>query len=136
MGTILEKLRDEKGMTLIEILAALTILTMAIMVIITSFTTAIIWNAESGRRTRAIYFGSEVIEELKSNPSLVTNTSGYVDYSSRVDYIAPPLGIGAKVSIFDYDTTLKLHTVLVKPTWNTRGIERSDSLQTVIRGDS
>lgn len=68
-------MRDHGGFTVIEILVALAIFTVAILGVAVSATTVIQANQRSFHNTLATNLAQDKIEELRANPSAVGNGS-------------------------------------------------------------
>jgi prepilin-type N-terminal cleavage/methylation domain-containing protein len=64
------KWRDQTGLTLVELLAAIAIMSIIILPIITLMTNSSTRTAIQGKESQLAYFAQEVIEEVKSNRDL------------------------------------------------------------------
>lgn len=133
---------DCRGMTLIELMVALVFLTLAAAIALNILVAAMAWNRLAADQTRAVAYGTEVMEELKVVPQRLPALAGET-YSPALGNWSR-LGIGvegssdglmARVGIEPYDAQAGLFEVRVEITWDFRGKQRKINLVTLMAGD-
>ncbi|MBO8169012.1 MAG: prepilin-type N-terminal cleavage/methylation domain-containing protein [Thermoanaerobacteraceae bacterium] len=65
---------DEKGLTLVEVVVAFAILTVAVLGMLNVFTSGFIMTERAGDATKALNLAQEKMEELKAAGTLSTGT--------------------------------------------------------------
>jgi type IV pilus modification protein PilV len=117
--------RGQSGFTVIEILVALAIFTVAILGVAVSATTVIQANQRSFHNTLATNLAQDKIEELRANPATVTNGSDSVTPDNLNLVFSRSWTVTANTPVSGRST------VTVTVTWNAYGT-RSISISTVI----
>lgn len=116
-------LKDNKGFTLVEVLAAVTLMTVSLLMIVQLLSYSMSWNSESGNITVAKNLAQEKIEEYRNNKYTVGETVAVV-----TDF--PKYRRGVQVLA---DPTAGITTVKVTVTWTAKnGSSKSVELHTVI----
>lgn len=62
---------NQKGMTLIEVLAALVLLSMMTITLFTVVTTSTIWIFKAGKSTQAMNMANTIMEDIKANSNTI-----------------------------------------------------------------
>ncbi|NLC08191.1 MAG: prepilin-type N-terminal cleavage/methylation domain-containing protein [Syntrophomonadaceae bacterium] len=123
---LLNRLKTEQtGFSLIEVLAAILIIAVAITPLYYVFTYNSLVIADSGRRTQAVLYAQELMERLKANPHSLGLATGEYD-ASNLDQLgiveAPPVGLVPLVTIAWENQSLGLYRVTVKVQWQLRKV--------------
>lgn len=101
--------RDQSGITLVELLVAVVIMSIIIIPILTLMTNSSTRTATQGKESQLIYFAQEIIEQIKSGNrsamnewgncsvyagcnSLVTEADGQARYTVTVTQFTNPYG--------------------------------------------
>ncbi|NLV17290.1 MAG: hypothetical protein GXY50_08805 [Syntrophomonadaceae bacterium] len=125
---------DEKGLGLIEVLAAMALLSLGVVILFGGFVNAHTWNRNAGQRSRAILFASGVIEELKARPDKVEPTSGSSPGQLDLE-LEVPEDLEVAVVIRSYDESLQLFMVEVScGRWEGDRI-KTENLTTILEGE-
>lgn len=122
----------EKGLGLLEVLAAMALLALGVTSIFGSFSSAVAWNQEAARSTQAINLAAGIIEYYKARPDqirLIPETP--VEHLDM--RMEEPPGVTATVTITEHHIP-GLYQVTVKVTWSVKGVERSEVLGCVWPG--
>ncbi|MGE5404882.1 MAG: type IV pilus modification PilV family protein [Candidatus Saccharibacteria bacterium] len=128
------KLFDQSGMTLIEVLASLVIITIVFMSVLSVFMSGMAWISGSSRRTEAVNYAASVIEELKAHPDMVKAGAGEV--RSLCTGLTPPDGIGAAWICREYRPELGLYSIEVDVYWSSGSHQQNEQLVTLVYGSS
>lgn len=118
---------DHKGLSLLEVLAALALLVLGITAIFGGFGNATRWNQEAYLSTQAISFAAAIIENYKARPDQIRVMPETAVSDLDLDLEVPP-GVEATVTIDEYDQILDLYRVVVRVNWSIRGYSRSEVL--------
>jgi prepilin-type N-terminal cleavage/methylation domain-containing protein len=107
------KWKDQSGLTLVELLAAIAIMSIIILPIITLMTNSSTRTAIQGKESQLSYFAQEVIEEIKSNRSLrsgIVSNGGQKTGECMLDQ-----GCNLSASSFsDFDATYEVQITPVR----------------------
>jgi prepilin-type N-terminal cleavage/methylation domain-containing protein len=116
---------EQKGFSLIEVLAAILIIAVTITPIYYVLTYNSLVIAASGRQTQAMLYAQEIMERLKANPHSLGVAEGEYD-ASNLDQLgiseAPPVGLVPLVIIAWENQSLGLYRVTVKVQWQLRKV--------------
>lgn len=122
-----------KGTSLIEVLAALVIVSLVIGSALSFFTRGMAWNQGAAMRTSAIYYGQALIEEIKAYPVKIhENLSG--DQAALALDVEAPKGISSRVFISRYDAALHLYLIRVELVWKVRDKTQQETLMAILQG--
>lgn len=124
---------DERGLGLLEVLAAIALLALGVTSIFGVFGNATAWNQGAYRRTQAISFAAGIIEDYKARPDQIQPLPETAVGALNPD-LEPPPGVEATVAIREYDSILDLYLVVVKVGWSSRGENERESLMAVWPG--
>jgi hypothetical protein len=120
-------------MTLIEVLAALIVLTLSVGVLVACYRQVMVLNAAAELRTTGAAYAAAVLEDLKVHPERLRVGNG-ADLASIEPDIEVPAGISVYADISSYDEDLRLYRVEVHFGWINNGRRQEDSLITVLPG--
>lgn len=118
---------DQKGLSLLEVLVAMALLTLSVTYIMGGFGNAARWNQEAYMSTQAISLAAAVVETYKARPDQIRVMPETAVGHLGMGLEAPP-AIEATVTIDEYDRVLDLYQVLVRVSWSVRGVNRSEVL--------
>lgn len=122
-----------KGTSLIEVLAALVVVSLVIGSALSFFTRGMAWNQGAAMRTRAVYYGQALIEEIKVCPVKIhENISG--DQAALDLNVKAPKGISSRVFISRYDAALHLYQIRVELVWTVREKTQQETLMAILQG--
>lgn len=126
--------QSEKGMSLVEVLVALVILTLGTGLLLSIFSGGMRWNREAALKTRDLGLACQVIEILKSHPEKVKeNRDG--DMTSLNLNLDMPAGLAFWTTITVFDESLDLYLVRVEVSGSDRNVGRKTCLVTILPGD-
>lgn len=117
-----KKLPGEGGFTLIEVLIAITILTIGLLAVATMQVSAIYGNKMGNDVSRAIFLAQDKLEELKNSADITIVPSG----SDQTGIFNRNWQIGPSGT--------NSRSVTVTVSWITRGNNHSVALNTISRG--
>jgi hypothetical protein len=123
--------RDEAGFTLVEVLAALLILTAAVLPILAAFTFCSQVNLNAGRRIQALYYAAEVLEDVQANAAFQELPVGVYDAGNLFELgilESPQAGLDPEVIVAWDNQSLGLYRVTVNIQWQT---QRSEDLELI-----
>ena len=118
---------DQKGLSLLEVLAAMALLTLGVTYIMGGFGNAARWNQEAYMSTQAISLAVGIVETYKARPDQIQVMPETAISHLGMGLEVPP-GVEATVTIDEYDRSLNLYQVLVRVSWSVRGASRSEVL--------
>lgn len=128
-------MRDERGMTLIEILISLTLLSIVSLALIQSALVAINVNIRNGLRDEAVSVAEQRMNELRntpfSDPFMQVNSPGGATEAAvtrKVRSVAIPFTIKRVVQQVNADNKLVTLTV----TWFYKNVQYQHSVSTVL----
>lgn len=118
---------NEKGLGLLEVLAAIALLALGVTSIFGAFGNAVAWNQDAYRSTQAVSYAAGVMESFRARPDLirVMPASAVEEFNLGME---PPSGFEATVSIDEYDQTLGLYLLMVRVNWSARGENHEEVL--------
>ncbi|HZK44485.1 MAG TPA: prepilin-type N-terminal cleavage/methylation domain-containing protein [Syntrophomonadaceae bacterium] len=146
----MEYFYNQKGMTLVEVLVALVLLTLLSVSLLSVVTTSSVWVFKAGKSTKAMTLASSIMEDIKANSFVLTKAEGlYLDNVLHLDVNDGGLGLCAdymrnknwadiipEVTIrpFSCDDTLtdNLIKVTVKVSWQEKGYEYCDEIISIV----
>jgi len=120
------KPHGERGFTLIEVLIALTILTIGLLAVATMQISAIHGNKMGNDISRAIFLAQDKLEELKSSEDITDTISVPANGSDETGIFNRSWGLGPSGT--------NSRSVTVTVSWTTRGNNHSVTLNTISRG--
>ncbi len=121
--------RVEAGSTLVEVLAALLILTVAVLPILTAFTFCSQVNLNAGRRIQALYYAAEVLEDIQANAVAQELPAGVYDAGNLSELgilESPPAGFNPGVIVAWENQARSLYRLTVNVQWQT---QRQENLE-------
>ncbi|MGE5416846.1 MAG: type IV pilus modification PilV family protein [Acidobacteriota bacterium] len=127
-------LHDQRGMTLVEVLASLVIITVVFTSVLSVFMSGMAWISGAARKTEAVNYAALVLEELKSHPELVR--PGLKDVHALSSDLPIPDGIGGTCDCQEYASDLGLYSVKVCVYWSSSGHQQTEQLVTLVYGSN
>lgn len=124
----------EKGMTLIEVLASMVILTVVFTSVLSVFMCCMAWISGAASKTEAVNYAASAIEDLKAHPELIR--PGIGDVKDLCTDLPSPEGIGGTWSCEEYCSDLGLYTLEVDVYWVSGGHQQSEQLVTLVYGSN
>ena len=121
--------RVEAGSTLVEVLAALLILSVAVLPILAAFTFCSQVNLNARRRIQALYYAAEVLEEIQANAAAQERPARIYDAGNLTELgipESPPVSFNPEVIVAWENQPLSLYRVTVNVEWQT---QRSENLE-------
>ncbi len=131
-GLFLKCKLGEKGLGLLEVLAAMALLTLGVTSIFGSFSSAVAWNQEAARSTQAINLAAGIIEYYKARPDQIRVMPETSVGHLGIGMEEPP-GVAATVTMTEHRIP-GLYLVTVRVSWSVRGVEQSEALGCVCPG--
>lgn len=122
----------EKGLGLLEVLAAMALLALGVTFIFGSISSAAAWNQEAARSTQAINLAVGIIEYYKARPDQIRARPETAVSNLDIGMEEPP-GVTAAVTITEYHIP-GLYQVTVRVRWSVQGVERNEVLGCVWPG--
>lgn len=129
------KLNHSRGLGLLEVLAAVAILSLAAASAFGVFTEATAWNRDASLRTQAIFFASGIIEELKARPDQVRVVPETPVEELGLELERPP-GVQALVRMEEFGEGPDLYLVRVTVRWSDDDWRKGEVLAAVIWGSN
>lgn len=128
-------LYNEKGLTLLEVLATLVLLSLLTVSSMSIFNPTFNWIIKSGHRTAANCYAASVLEDLRVNRDKITIVSNVAvsQLGFRQEYKAREMN--AEISMFARDEIEDLFDVIVTVTWVEGSKECSLHLNTILRAE-
>jgi Tfp pilus assembly protein PilV len=123
----------QKGLGLLEVLAAVALLALGVSSIFGIIGTAATWNQQASMSTKAINFAAGVLETYRSRPDQIRVMPETAVDELDLD-LEPPSGFAATVAIEEYDPNLDLYLVKVRVSWSESGESQGESLYAVWQG--
>ena len=129
--------KDEKGLTLIEVLIALVIFSLIAVSVVSMYIPAAMWVEKAGKETRALYYASGIIEDLRAHNGNLYEVTRTVpgDENLNLNHGCKPDDMTAEITIdLRGDQGLNnLYEVTVTVSWFEQEIPDSLILATIIR---
>jgi prepilin-type N-terminal cleavage/methylation domain-containing protein len=107
--------KTEKGMTLIEVMAALVLLSLLAVTILSVFTTSESWVRGAGKKTIAVQYANSIIDAIRANSKDLNNADPvYTDDNSDGQFA---FTIGSSDIVIDapIDTIIANSTINISP---------------------
>ncbi len=114
------------GFTLVEVLAALLILTTAVLPILAAFAFCSQVTLNAGRQVQALYYAAEVLEDVQANAAAQELPAGVYDAGNLSELgipESPPAGLNPEVIVVWENQPLCLYRVTVHIQWQTQRAE-------------
>jgi|GEM_PF-1639914 len=124
---------SQKGLGLLEVLAAIALLALGVTSILGGFGSAVRWTREAYISTQAVSMAAGVIESYKARPDQIRKMPE-TEVKNLDIGIEPPPGVEATVAIEECDQALDLYQVVVRVKWVVKGVNRSEVLVCVWPG--
>jgi prepilin-type N-terminal cleavage/methylation domain-containing protein len=126
---------DQKGLSLIEVLAALLLLSLLAVSIPAIFGPAATWVYKARTETAAVNYAASLLEELRSEPEKIDelNTGKTAEEVSLLTESPYPGMISQITRMQPQQTMPNLYDVMVTITWSQGGQPYNLQLSTVIR---
>jgi len=107
-----EKFHNEKGLTLIEVLASLVLLSILTVSILGVFTSTARWIAKGRQETTASHYASAVLEDLRAERNYIDNQDDVLaeELLSGQDY---PDEMDAHITMDDLSSLHNLYNITV-----------------------
>ena len=140
---IIEHTGDQQGITLVEILVSVVLLSLVSTIFLNLLVTAIGWNQLAADKTRATNYAVAVMEELRTVSSDFPVLCGYTYSYEQGNWDELGLKLPAveeemkaEVAIQADEATAGLFRVKVLVEWDYRGKQRGVTLDSMIWGSS
>lgn len=131
----------KRGMSLIEVLAALALIAVVAVSVSAALVSASAWNVLAADQSRATAYATEIMEQVKASAENLPALSQETYSPVRGNWEELGLAVEgqreemtAQVRIDDYDEALDLYRVEVEVSWETRGRLRRVDLMSVVWG--
>ncbi|MGI6487876.1 MAG: prepilin-type N-terminal cleavage/methylation domain-containing protein [Syntrophomonadaceae bacterium] len=142
-GQIVEYTGDQRGITLVEILVAVVLLSLVSTIFLNLLVTAMGWNELAADKTRATNYAASVMEELRTVSSDFSVLCGYTYSYDQGNWDELGLSLPAmeekmkaEVAIQADDEAAGLFGIKVLVEWGHRGKQREVVLESMIWGSS
>jgi type IV pilus assembly protein PilV len=126
-------MKNENGVTMIELLVALALLSIGLLALFTLQSTAIQGNRDSKEMTTAVFLAEKKIEELKNTPFGSLSLGSTADSNNPITGSGTTGGIYSRswnVQSFSGSANMKQITVIVS--WTQSGQSHSAALDTIV----
>lgn len=124
---------NQKGLGLLEVLAAVALLALGVTSIFGVFGNATAWNQQASMSTQAINYAAGVLETFRSRPDQIRAMPETAVEELNLG-LELPTGFEATVSIEEHDPTLDLYLVTVKVCWSAKGESQGETLYAIWQG--
>lgn len=131
MGMARENQGAKNGYLILEVLAALGLVALAVHGLFLVFGSTMGWIRDAACRTQAVYYASSLLEELMAHPERLT-TGEFAP--PELDLSPPPSGFEAAVMVAWNQQETRTYRVKVEVTWDIKGRPRRQILAAVVRG--
>ncbi|PKM78582.1 MAG: hypothetical protein CVU90_00875 [Firmicutes bacterium HGW-Firmicutes-15] len=129
-------INNETGLTLIEVLASLVLLSLMIVSILAGFTPAASWISKARRETTASNYATAILEDLRSDRSKIDNSNaGKTAQDLFPSYGYPWAGMKDKVTRLERQNAPfnNLYDITVTISWLEGNETRSLKMSTMIK---
>src|SRR5215831_1220609 len=117
-------MQDEKGLTLLEVLVAMVVLSLGLLALAKMQITAIQVNAASGRLTQGTAIAQDKVEQLMALPY----TDPQLDDKNLHTETRPAQGYTITWQVVQDDFAVGVKTINLTVTWSNRGQPKTFSL--------
>jgi type IV pilus assembly protein PilV len=122
-------MQDEKGLTLLEVLIAMVVLSLGLLALAKMQITAIQVNAASGRLTQGTAFAQDKVEQLMALPYDDAKLDDQTPAGEVTPYTETRPAQGYTITwTVDQDTVTGVKTINLTVTWSNRGRPKTFSL--------
>ncbi len=120
-------MQDEKGLTLLEVLVAMVVLSLGLLALAKMQITAIQVNAASGRLTQGTAFAQDKVEQLMALPYADAKLDDQTPVGEFTTYTETRPAQGYTITwTVDQDTpAVGVKTINLKVTWSNRGRQKT-----------
>ena len=120
-------MQDEKGLTLLEVLVAMVVLSLGLLALAKMQITAIQVNAISGRLTQGTAFAQDKVEQLMALPYADAKLDDQTPVGEFTTYTETRPAQGYTITwTVDQDTpAVGVKTINLKVTWSNRGRQKT-----------
>jgi len=126
-------MKNEHGVTMIELLIAIALLSIGLLALFTLQSTAIQGNRDSKEATTAVFLAEKKIEELKNIPFINLTLGTTTDSSNPMTGSGTPGGIyNRSWSVQSYSGSANMKQITVTVSWTQSGQNHSMVLDTLV----
>jgi type IV pilus assembly protein PilV len=111
-----KRLNSQAGFTLLEVIVAISILTVGLLAVGSMQLSAITANDRAGKMTQGTAIAEEKMEELLSLPYTLASTHAFLSEGSHTE-TAPPTGYNVSWTVQNNTPANNVKTIAVRVTW-------------------
>ena len=127
----IKKAKTQEGFTLLEVMVAISILSIGLLAVASMQVAAIQGNFHANGVTTATALAQDTLEDLTALPYTVDVTDPDLALGSHPDSPAPnSAGYTIRWTVTD-DATLNAKTITVTVTWQDKGVTKTTALTTI-----